>query len=113
MIVTSRSSCVVGEDMGEETNWPRRAGGARRVAGGVTTRRVVASSELPRLATPPTAHHPPPVFPMSDPRLDYNGSFRLTRKIAEGGMASVYEAEQLGPSGFAKRIALKVIHPRL
>lgn len=27
-------------------------------------------------------------------------------------MASVYEAEQLGPSGFAKRIALKVIHPR-
>jgi eukaryotic-like serine/threonine-protein kinase len=50
---------------------------------------------------------------MSDPRLDYHGSFRLTRKIAEGGMASVYEAEQLGPSGFAKRIALKVIHPRL
>ena len=27
-------------------------------------------------------------------------------------MASVYEAEQLGPSGFAKRIALKVIHPQ-
>lgn len=27
-------------------------------------------------------------------------------------MANVYEAEQLGPAGFAKRIALKVIHPR-
>lgn len=46
-----------------------------------------------------------------DSYLDYAGSFRLVRKIAEGGMATVYEAEQLGPSGFAKRIALKVIHP--
>jgi serine/threonine-protein kinase len=26
-------------------------------------------------------------------------------------MATVYEAQQLGPSGFSKRIALKVIHP--
>ena len=43
--------------------------------------------------------------------LEYDGKFRLVRKIAEGGMATVYEAEQLGPSGFAKRIALKVIHP--
>lgn len=33
------------------------------------------------------------------------------RKVAAGGMATVYEAEQLGPAGFAKRIALKVIHP--
>jgi eukaryotic-like serine/threonine-protein kinase len=49
---------------------------------------------------------------MTVPTLDYTGSFRLVRKIAEGGMASVYEAEQLGPQGFAKRIALKVIHPR-
>src|ERR671938_506944 len=43
--------------------------------------------------------------------LEYEGSFRLVRKIAQGGMATVYEAEQLGPAGFAKRIALKVIHP--
>jgi serine/threonine protein kinase len=45
-------------------------------------------------------------------RLEYEGSFKLVRKIAEGGMATVYEAEQLGPAGFSKRIALKVIHPR-
>jgi serine/threonine-protein kinase len=44
--------------------------------------------------------------------LQYNGSFRLVRKVAVGGMATVYEAEQLGPAGFAKRIALKVIHPQ-
>src|SRR5918992_2511984 len=44
--------------------------------------------------------------------LDYAGSFRLLRKVADGGMATVYEAEQLGPAGFAKRVALKVIHPR-
>ena len=43
--------------------------------------------------------------------LEYAGSFRLVRKIAQGGMATVYEAEHLGPAGFAKRIALKVIHP--
>ena len=44
-------------------------------------------------------------------RLEYTGAFRLVRKIASGGMATVYEAEQLGPEGFTKRIALKVIHP--
>lgn len=44
--------------------------------------------------------------------LEYAGQFRLVRRIAVGGMATVYEAEQLGPAGFAKRIALKVIHPQ-
>jgi eukaryotic-like serine/threonine-protein kinase len=44
--------------------------------------------------------------------LEYAGTFRLLKKIAEGGMATVYEAEQIGPQGFAKRIALKVIHPK-
>ena len=50
---------------------------------------------------------------MIDPnrQLDYHGTFRLVNKVAEGGMATVYEAQQLGPSGFSKRIALKVIHP--
>jgi serine/threonine-protein kinase len=44
--------------------------------------------------------------------LEYTGAFRLRRKIAVGGMATVYEAEHLGPAGFSKRVALKVIHPR-
>ncbi|HJU65097.1 MAG TPA: serine/threonine-protein kinase, partial [Gemmatimonadaceae bacterium] len=44
--------------------------------------------------------------------LEYSGAFRLRRKIAVGGMATVYEAEHLGPAGFSKRVALKVIHPR-
>ena len=50
---------------------------------------------------------------MIDPNrhLEYHGTFKLVNKIAEGGMATVYEAQQLGPSGFSKRIALKVIHP--
>lgn len=43
--------------------------------------------------------------------IEYNATYRLVQKIAEGGMATVYEAQQLGPEGFAKRIALKVIHP--
>ena len=43
--------------------------------------------------------------------VEYAGSVRLVRKIAEGGMATVYEAHALGPAGFSKRIALKVIHP--
>jgi serine/threonine-protein kinase len=50
---------------------------------------------------------------MIDPHhlLDYQGTFKLVNKVAEGGMATVYEAQQLGPAGFSKRIALKVIHP--
>lgn len=44
--------------------------------------------------------------------LGYAGQFRLLRQIARGGMATVFEAEQTGPHGFAKRIALKVIHER-
>lgn len=38
--------------------------------------------------------------------------FRLLREIARGGMATVYEAEQVGASGFTKRMAVKIIHER-
>ncbi len=35
--------------------------------------------------------------------------YRIIRKIADGGMGSVYEVEQQGAEGFVKRIALKTI----
>ncbi len=35
--------------------------------------------------------------------------YEIVRKIFEGGMGVVYEAEQLGVRGFVKRIAIKVI----
>lgn len=39
--------------------------------------------------------------------------FRIVRKIADGGMGSVYEAIQDGASGFQKTVALKTILPNL
>ncbi len=35
--------------------------------------------------------------------------YEITRQIFEGGMGIVYEAEQLGVSGFVKRVAIKVV----
>src|SRR5947208_11309219 len=35
--------------------------------------------------------------------------YEIVRKIFEGGMGVVYEAEQLGARGFVKRLAIKVI----
>ncbi len=39
-------------------------------------------------------------------------SFRLLREVARGGMAAVFEAEQVGAAGFTKRMAVKIIHER-
>jgi len=37
--------------------------------------------------------------------------YRLTRRIAEGGMGTVYEAVQHGVEGFEKKVAIKTILP--
>ena len=44
--------------------------------------------------------------------LHTTGHYRLLREIARGGMATVYEAEQVGAAGFTKRMAVKIIHER-
>ena len=47
-----------------------------------------------------------------DRQLITESRFRLLREIARGGMATVYEAEQLGAAGFSKRMAVKIIHDK-
>ncbi len=53
-----------------------------------------------------------PSFDTEGRVFEYAGQFRILRKVARGGMATVYEAEQIGPAGFTKQIALKIIHDR-
>ena len=43
--------------------------------------------------------------------LKATARFRLGKLIAKGGMGVVYEAEQIGAYGFAKKVALKLIEP--
>lgn len=38
-------------------------------------------------------------------------TYSLNRKIADGGMGSIYEAQQFGAEGFVKRVAIKTILP--
>lgn len=44
--------------------------------------------------------------------LNASSQLRLIREVARGGMATVYEAEQVGTAGFTKRMAVKIIHDR-
>ncbi len=39
-------------------------------------------------------------------------AYHLVRPIAEGGMGCVYEAQQEGPQGFTKRVAIKIIREK-
>ncbi|MCU0788110.1 MAG: serine/threonine protein kinase [Verrucomicrobia bacterium] len=41
--------------------------------------------------------------------IQNNFQYDIVRQIYEGGMGIVYEAEQLGASGFVKRVAIKVV----
>jgi eukaryotic-like serine/threonine-protein kinase len=96
-------SCPVRRSPSTKHQWRRR----ERQGDGCARVRPLLRPDAPLVTTaaglPLTA---------ADRYIEYAGTFRLVRKIAVGGMATVYEAEQLGPAGFAKRIALKVIHPQ-
>jgi serine/threonine protein kinase len=39
-------------------------------------------------------------------------TYSLNRKIADGGMGSIYEAQQFGAEGFIKKVAIKTILPK-
>jgi len=41
------------------------------------------------------------------------GDYEVVRKIASGGTGTVYLARRHGPSGFAKLVAVKLLHPHL
>ena len=53
---------------------------------------------------------PPEAEPTRGVRL---GRYELCAEIAAGGMASVYLARMVGPQGFEKIVAIKVVHPHL
>lgn len=46
---------------------------------------------------------------MPDTTIQSDFSYQIVRKIFEGGMGVVYEAEQQGARGFRKRVAIKII----
>ena len=51
----------------------------------------------------------PQLAPVPEAYIQSDFTYQIVRKIFEGGMGVVYEAEQLGARGFRKRVAIKII----
>ncbi len=45
--------------------------------------------------------------------IQFLTNFRIIKKIATGGMGSIYLAEQLGSFGFSKKVVIKTIRASL
>ncbi len=76
-----------------------------------------ARIQIPFTAPLRTIVTTPPEFHASERReisRDIFGSvmYSLNRKIADGGMGSIYEAQQFGAEGFIKTVAIKMILPK-
>ena len=81
---------------------------------------IGAEAFIPRSATPdawaaalmPFLPEQPPERPQAEEINEPFGKFRLTQKIASGGMADIYKAEQTKPEGFKRTLAIKRIKPQ-
>src|SRR4051812_30279965 len=58
----------------------------------------------PRSRTPP---------PAPAGRVESYGKYYLVRQLAEGGMAQIYLAKQVGPEGFERNVVIKRMLPHL
>jgi serine/threonine protein kinase len=81
---------------------------------------IGAEAFIPRSSNPDTwAAALKPFLPESMPQKSQVeeisepfGKYRLTQKIASGGMADIYKAEQIKPEGFKRDLAIKRIKPQ-
>jgi len=78
--------------------------------------RVLVGNTLLQFHSPLDKHSPKKTrFPENGVQGEVFGQigYTLNRKIADGGMGSIYEAVQFGAEGFEKRVAIKTILPGL
>jgi hypothetical protein len=81
------------------------------VAGALWRRRAAGEAPLPTLSVPPS---PAMAAGASMPVAAQSfGRYQLVRKVGSGGMAEVYLARIVGEAGFAKEVALKIMHKSL
>ncbi|MFN0061522.1 MAG: protein kinase domain-containing protein [Myxococcaceae bacterium] len=54
-----------------------------------------------------------PTTPVHQGRIESYGKYYLIRQLAEGGMAQIYLAKQVGPEGFERNVVIKRMLPHL